>query len=290
MNPKLGIAFPPGLPPERIRPVVEMVAQAGLDELWFSEDCFKEGGVSAVASALAWTEGTDLVVGAGLLPVPLRNVAATAMEAATLDRLHPGRFRLCIGHGIQPWMQMAGAAVASPLTLLREYAEALRDLLAGDRVSVDGRYIQLDQVELEHPPEQPLPVHLGGAGPKTLRLAGEVGDGTVLALGFTADGIREACATTRETGGPRHPVRAPVMVGTGAGARARVAAELAAYGMEPAPGLGVAGDAEALTAGLREAAGAGLDVVVVQPTTGEPDLDGFVRLLGSDVRPALMAD
>jgi alkanesulfonate monooxygenase SsuD/methylene tetrahydromethanopterin reductase-like flavin-dependent oxidoreductase (luciferase family) len=126
METKLGLAFPPALPPERIRPVVELVAQAGLDEIWFSEDCFKEGGVSAVASALSWTEGTGLVVGAGLLPVPLRNVAATAMEAATLERLHPGRFRLCIGHGVQPWMEMTGAAVASPLTLLREYAGALR--------------------------------------------------------------------------------------------------------------------------------------------------------------------
>jgi alkanesulfonate monooxygenase SsuD/methylene tetrahydromethanopterin reductase-like flavin-dependent oxidoreductase (luciferase family) len=266
-----------------------MAVEAGLDEVWFSEDCFKQGGVSTVASALAWTEGTDLVVGAGLLPVPLRNVAATAMEAATLDRLHPGRFRLCIGHGIQPWMQMAGAAVASPLTLLREYAVALRELLAGGQVTADGRYVRLDGVGLDHPPKQPLPVQVGGAGPKTLRLAGEVGEGTVLALGFTTDGILEACATTRETGGAAHPVTAPVMVATGDRARQRLDSELAAYGMEPTPGLGVAGGPGDLAVAFGRLGRGGLTSVVAQPTGDEPDLDGLVRMLGNDVRPALAA-
>jgi alkanesulfonate monooxygenase SsuD/methylene tetrahydromethanopterin reductase-like flavin-dependent oxidoreductase (luciferase family) len=287
MNTRLGIAFPPAQPPERIRPVVEAAAAAGLDEVWFSEDCFKQGGISAVASALAWTEGSGLAVGAGLLPVPLRNVAATAMEAATLDRLHPGRFRLCVGHGIQPWMEMAGAAVESPLTLLREYADALRGLLAGDRVTSEGRYVRLDGVGLDHPPDRPVAVHVGAGGPKTLRLAGEVGDGTVLALGSTTAGLVEACATTRETGGPQHPVRAPVLVATGDGARARLDGDLAEYGMEPGPDLGVAGAPDDLAEAFRRL---GITTVVAQPTSDEPDLEAFARMLGSDVRPALMAD
>jgi alkanesulfonate monooxygenase SsuD/methylene tetrahydromethanopterin reductase-like flavin-dependent oxidoreductase (luciferase family) len=40
-------------------------------------------------------------VGIGLLPVPLRNVAITAMEAATLHRLFPNRLLLGVGHGVQ---------------------------------------------------------------------------------------------------------------------------------------------------------------------------------------------
>ncbi|GAB3930828.1 LLM class flavin-dependent oxidoreductase [Kribbella albertanoniae] len=287
MNTRLGLAFPPSLPPERIRPVLEAAVEAGLDEVWFSEDCFKSGGVSAVASALAWTEGTGLAVGAGLLPVPLRNVAATAMEAATLERLHPGRFRLCIGHGVQPWMQMTGAAVGSPLTLLREYAVALRGLLAGERVTADGRCVRLDGVELDHPPKQPLPVHVGAAGPRTLRLAGEVGDGTALALGFDSDGILKACATTRETGGARHPVSAPVMIATGDRARQRLDSEPAAYGMQP--GLGVAGGPDDLAEAFGQLGRGGLNSVIAQPTGDDPDLDGLVRMLGRDVRPTLAA-
>ena len=40
-------------------------------------------------------------------------------------------------------MAQVGARVESPLTLFREYAEALRALLAGGPVTVAGRYISL---------------------------------------------------------------------------------------------------------------------------------------------------
>ncbi len=138
----LGVVFRPQLPPERLRAVARAADAAGLDELWLWEDCFLEGGVSAAAAALAWTE--RLKVGVGLLPVPLRNVAVTAMEAATLHRLFPGRAAVAVGHGVQDWMEQVGARTASPLTLLREHLDALRALLHGDRVSTDGRYVKLD--------------------------------------------------------------------------------------------------------------------------------------------------
>ena len=53
--------------------------------MWLWEDCFAESGIATAAAALAWTE--RLTVGIGLLPVPLRNVALSAMENATLERL-----------------------------------------------------------------------------------------------------------------------------------------------------------------------------------------------------------
>jgi alkanesulfonate monooxygenase SsuD/methylene tetrahydromethanopterin reductase-like flavin-dependent oxidoreductase (luciferase family) len=73
-----------------LQPAVASAAEdAGLQELWLWEDCFWEGGIASAAAALAWTE--RLRVGVGLLPVPLRNVALTAMEVATLHRLFPDR-------------------------------------------------------------------------------------------------------------------------------------------------------------------------------------------------------
>ena len=105
-----------------------------MDSLWLWEDCFLESGIACAAAALAWT--SRLNVGVGLLPVPLRNVALTAMEAATLDRLFPGRAMIGIGHGVQDWMGQVGARAASPLTLLREYTDALKALLAGERVTL----------------------------------------------------------------------------------------------------------------------------------------------------------
>ena len=83
------------------------------------------------AAAVALASSETLTVGLGVLPAPLRNVVTTAMEIATLEAMFPGRLRVGIGHGVQDWMRQAGAAVASPLTLMREYVTALSDLLAG---------------------------------------------------------------------------------------------------------------------------------------------------------------
>jgi alkanesulfonate monooxygenase SsuD/methylene tetrahydromethanopterin reductase-like flavin-dependent oxidoreductase (luciferase family) len=163
---------------------------AGVAELWLWEDCFLQGGIAAAAVALASSE--TLTVGLGVLPAPLRNVVTTAMEIATLEAMFPGRIRVGIGHGVQDWMRQAGAAVASPLTLMREYVAALSDLLAGRSVTVDGRYVRLDNVRLDWPPQQPVPVLIGGTGPKTLALAGEVAAGVILDSQYTPATLRDA--------------------------------------------------------------------------------------------------
>ncbi|MFD5540003.1 LLM class flavin-dependent oxidoreductase, partial [Streptomyces sp. NPDC127079] len=186
----LGAVFRPQLPPERLREVVGVADEVGLEELWLWEDCFREGGISAAAAALAWSERVR--IGVGLLPVPLRNVALTAMEAATLHRMFPGRAVLGVGHGVQDWMGQVGARAQSPLTLLREHLDALRGLLRGERLSVSGRYVRLDDVALDWPPPTPVPVLAGAEGPRTLRLSGEAADGTVLTSATSPDGVRRA--------------------------------------------------------------------------------------------------
>ena len=186
----------PQVPPERLRDVARAAEDAGLDELWLWEDCFWGGAVPACAAALAWT--SRLRVAAGVLPVPLRNVATTAMDAAMLHRLFPGRMTLGVGHGVQPWMRQVGAAAESPLTLLREHLTALRALLRGEKLTVDGRYVRLDDVALEWPPASPPPVLSAATGPRTLRLSGEAADGTILVSGTDPDGVRRARALIDE--------------------------------------------------------------------------------------------
>src|SRR5262245_24831712 len=185
----LGAVFLPQLPPERLRSVARAADEAGLEELWLWEDCFCESGIATAAAALAWTE--RLRVGVGLLPVPLRNVAISAMEIATLQRLFPDRVAIGVGHGVQDWMGQVGARAESPMTLLREYLQALRGLLAGKRLTVDGRYVHLDDVALDWPPG-PLPLYVGAVGPKTLRLSGEYADGAILTGGTTPAKVAEA--------------------------------------------------------------------------------------------------
>src|SRR5690349_419057 len=98
----LGAISLPQNPPEKLRDIAVAADRAGLEELWLWEDCFLAGGVSASAAALAWTE--NLKVGIGIMPLPFRNVAACAMEIATLCRISGGRALPGIGHGVQEWM------------------------------------------------------------------------------------------------------------------------------------------------------------------------------------------
>ena len=283
--PQLGLAFVPTLPPERLRGLATTVEAAGLDELWVWEDCFKQSAIASAAAALAWT--TRLRVGIGLLPVPLRNVALTAMELATLERMFPGRLAAGVGHGVQEWMGQVGAKVASPMTLLREYTTALRSLLAAERVSVSGRYVRLDDVALNWPPSPPPPLMLGGTGPRSLELTAELGDGTLLGAALTQAQVADAGRLVASRRGPGHPLMAALIAATGPGAQARVDDEVPKWGPEPGQGIGVGGDAAAIAAGIRALAAAGATSVCIQPTEDEPDLEGFITFLGREVRPLL---
>jgi alkanesulfonate monooxygenase SsuD/methylene tetrahydromethanopterin reductase-like flavin-dependent oxidoreductase (luciferase family) len=287
---ELGAVFRPQLPPERLRSVVRIADDAGLEQLWLWEDCFREGGISTAAAALAWSERVR--IGVGLLPVPLRNVAITAMEAAALHRMFPGRAILGVGHGVQDWMGQVGARAESPLTLLREYLEALRALLRGERLDVEGRYVKLDDVALDWPPKTAVDVLAGATGPRTLRLSGAAADGTILTSGTSPDGVRRARRLIDEgraeagRSGP-HQVVVYLVAATGADADARLRVELAAQGLEPGSDVGVAGDAPAVAAAVRRIVEAGADTVVLQPTADEPDPEGFVRFAAEEVRPLL---
>ncbi|WP_402373540.1 LLM class flavin-dependent oxidoreductase [Isoptericola rhizosphaerae] len=288
-TPRLGVAFVPTYPPESLRTLATAVEAAGLDDLWVWEDCFEQSGLASAAAALAWTDRVR--VGLGLMPAPLRSTAITAMEIATLARMFPGRFVPAVGHGVQGWMAQSGVKVGSPLTLLRETTHALHRLLAGEEVTTSGRYVNLEAVRLGWPPADGVPIWLGGVGPRSLALAGEVGDGLILANALTPDDVRAAVGTARDAaraaGRELTDVHATLICATGPGAEERLARELPRWGAAPDRGIGAAGDAAAVAAGVRALADAGATAVAIQPTADEPDLAGFVELLGREVRPLL---
>jgi 5,10-methylenetetrahydromethanopterin reductase len=289
---RLGIHIPPTIPPERLRDLARAADRSGLDDLWVWEDSFKQSGLASATAALAWTE--NIRVGITLLPVPLRNAALTAMEIATVAGMFPGRFVAGIGHGVQEWMGQAGVRAASPLTLLREQATAIRQLLRGEKVTTSGRYVRLDGVQLRWPPPVMPPLMLGGSGPKSVALAAEFGDGNLLTNALTDDEIRSIGEAVRRAkagaGRPdaEHPeIISCEIVATGPDAQRRLDAELPLWGVSPGRGIGVAGGAADIAASAERYASYGVTAYGVQPTADEPDLEGLIRLLGEEVKPLL---
>ena len=137
---RLGMCFPRELPAPFVRDAAQRLETDGLDQLWVIEDCFFTTAPSLAATAFAVTE--RLEIGIGILPAMARNAAITAMELATLAQLAPGRLVAGIGHGVQEWMEQIGVRPSSPLGALDEVVTTVKRLLAGESVTVDGRYVQ----------------------------------------------------------------------------------------------------------------------------------------------------
>lgn len=202
MNPRLGVVLPRDLPVAQIIPFARKAEMLGFDELWVVEDCFFRGGIAQAATVLASTE--RITVGIGILPAAARNVAFATLEVATLAELHPGRTIVGLGHGVTGWMRQVGAWPASQLTMIEETLVAMRALLRGETVSTDGRYVTLDEVALENPPQPPPLVLAGVRGPKSLAVSGRSADGTILAEPVTPE--YAAAARAQATDDPRHVI------------------------------------------------------------------------------------
>ncbi|WP_033292664.1 LLM class flavin-dependent oxidoreductase [Amycolatopsis jejuensis] len=285
----VGALFRPQVPPEKLRECVTAAEEAGLDELWLFEDCFYQTGIGSAAFALAWTE--RLRVSVGVVPAPMRNVAMTAMEAATLLRTSGGRFTLGVGHGGQDWMAQAGVKPVSPLTFLREYLTALRALLHGENVTQDGRYVSLTGVRLEWPPADPPPILVGAMGPQSMRLSGELADGTIVGLpdpDLVASArklVDEGRARAGRT--DHHRLIVSVSAPTGPGSTDRLRAELAAFGAKMPEQYANGVTPESSVKLIRALVDAGADDVIVGTTADDPDPAGFIRYVAGELRPAV---
>jgi 5,10-methylenetetrahydromethanopterin reductase len=188
----LGACFHRTYPAPFVIEFADTLDDLGVSDLWIIEDCFYTAGISLAATALARTE--NLTVGLGILPSVARNPAVTAMELATLAALAPGRLIAGIGHGVQDWMAQMGAKAPSPVTALEEVIVVVKRLLNGEEVTFDGQHAYLDRVKLDAPPSIVPPVIAGVGGPVSLKLAGRVADGLVLAEGTGPTALRASLA------------------------------------------------------------------------------------------------
>lgn len=160
--------------PEEIGAQAAAAEEAGFDEVWLGEDFFDSGGIAAAALALAATR--RVTVGLGVLSAAVRAPAVLAMELAALGRAYPGRLIAGIGLGEGASLRVIGRLPESPLALVRGCVTTVRALLQGARLASEG-----GGFALAYPAA--MPVHVGAVGPRMLRLAGEVGEGTVLSVG-----------------------------------------------------------------------------------------------------------
>lgn len=109
-----------------------------------------------------------------------RHPAVLAREVVSLDHASRGRYELGIGWGSVPWeLDVFGVASTDPATRvarLRETLEVLRALWSGEEVDYEGGFHRIKGVQQQPVPLGPLPIVIGGTGPKTLALVRDFAD------------------------------------------------------------------------------------------------------------------
>jgi 5,10-methylenetetrahydromethanopterin reductase len=259
---------------------------AGFDELWLVEDCFQYGGVSSAAAILASTE--RIGVGVGLFPVAVRNPAILAMELATIAELYPGRMTAGVGHGVESWMRQIDARPANRLVALQELLIVVRRLLAGETVTLDGRWAQLDDVALDQPPAVAPPLVVGTTGARGIAIAAEHADGLLLPEGSGVAAVRWARellgrerrlvvytwmriedSSEQALNALTPSITSWEQAGTYPQLLELARAESASDG-SLVPVVSLAGPAAACAAAVQRLVAAGADAVVVSPVGGDP--------------------
>ncbi|MFK5645341.1 LLM class F420-dependent oxidoreductase [Ornithinimicrobium sp. LYQ121] len=156
--------------------------ELGVDVVWAAEAYGPD-----VVSVLAWigAQTERIGLGAGVMQIPARTPAATAMAASGLDSLSGGRFRLGLGvSGPQVSEGWHGVPFAKPLGRTREYVDIVRLALEHRPVAYQGEHFTLPlpdgpgkALRLTQVHRRQIPVYLAAVGPKNLQLAGEIADG-----------------------------------------------------------------------------------------------------------------
>ena len=182
----LFVAYWPWFSPEEQISLARQADRAGLDSVWVAE-AWGQDAVSVLGHLSAVTERVAL--GSGLMQIPGRTPAMTAMTAATLDVLSGGRFRLGLGvSGPQVSEGWHGVPFSRPLARTREYVEIVRAALAREapleyegaefRLPVNGgsglgKPLKL----LARPVQERIPIYLGSMGPKAIEQTARIADG-----------------------------------------------------------------------------------------------------------------
>lgn len=152
--------------------------ELGLDAFWYADEKFyRETYTGLAACALATSR---ITLGTAVTEPYTRHPALTALAVASLDELSGGRAVLGYGAGRVGFPQM-GIALERPAVRLREAIHVIRRLWAGERFSFKGEAITWSDAALQFPTRAGIPVYLAADGPHTLRLAGEVADGVIVA-------------------------------------------------------------------------------------------------------------
>src|SRR4051794_27537281 len=151
--------------------------EAGFDSIWLGDHLLYRGDgrpergpwevwtmLAALAAATSRVELGPLVACTAFHPPGL-----IAKMAAAIDEISGGRLVLGLGAGWnEPEFRAFGLPFDHRVARFEEAFEIIRRLLAGERVTFEGRYHAVDDAVLLPPPARRPPLMVGANGPRML--------------------------------------------------------------------------------------------------------------------------
>jgi alkanesulfonate monooxygenase SsuD/methylene tetrahydromethanopterin reductase-like flavin-dependent oxidoreductase (luciferase family) len=155
-------------------------AEARGFEMGFFSETIELMRDSVTALAAIGLATTRLILGTTQI-VRLRSPVVMAQSAASLDELTAGRMTIAPGACTSSHARRHSLEPLDPAGTLREWVEAIRLVLTGEKVSYRGRFVSFEDVRLGWTPlRKTIPIYIPATSRTGLKLAGQIGDGVVL--------------------------------------------------------------------------------------------------------------
>ncbi|MEM7099458.1 MAG: LLM class flavin-dependent oxidoreductase [Pseudomonadota bacterium] len=176
---RIAVTLPAG---PSIKDTIERMQWAeanGIPDGWFS-DSGAPDTLTQIAAVGAHT--SSLRIGVAVTPVYTRSPSVIAASANVISQVIPGRFIIGLGSSSQTIMgQWNGIPLDKPLTRVKETAQLVRTMLAGEKTNFDGETL-FSKGYRQAPTENPPPIYLAALRPGMIEMAAEVGDGVIFNL------------------------------------------------------------------------------------------------------------
>jgi probable F420-dependent oxidoreductase len=189
-----------GSSPAGVRRIAEAAEELGFDSVWATEhiivgpDAVKPfGRAYDPLVTLAWIAGWTVRIGLGtsIVLVTLHHPIHLAKQAATLQELSGGRFRLGVGLG---WhrdeFEFMGVPFEGRGSRADEAIRIMRALWSGEK-DFEGELWSFNEATCEPLPSPQPEIWVGGSSPRAIRRARELGDVWHPSRGSNPDQVRQ---------------------------------------------------------------------------------------------------
>lgn len=179
MRPQFGLIFTPSSLPDVVR-WATLAEAGGFERIGIADSpsLYRDPYV-AIQAMLAATR--TIHVGPRVTNPLLRHPIVTASTLASLADLSGGRVFMGIGTGHSALLNVG--LKPAKLETMRNFIVAVRGLLTQGEAEWQGSAVKMDWWM----GQQPIPLYMAAGGPKSLELAGEIGDGVIIGNGMTPE-------------------------------------------------------------------------------------------------------